>query len=323
MAEGGADASAAEETESSQGPTPPKKQPKHPCGACLKGVTKATKSLQCGVCDLWFHYDCAEGMTPAYYDNCAQMFARDGYSGFFCKCCRKVTNKLKTMMKEMREEMDQMSKKIASLEKEREKVSKRVVGVEEKAEKVKEDLQGVEKEVENGMKTAKEEAKKEMKEEMREQEVRSENIALYGLEESVKEQTDERNKDEKKKVEEMIGHIGVPIKGDVEIKYRAGKKNEGAEAKPRPLIVRIADEETREKILRDARKLSNVEGWKRVFVSPDLTWQQREEGRKIEKDLREQAEKKTEEAAKEGKKGKYIVVGPRGRRRTIWVPERE
>ena len=120
----------------------------------------------------------------------------------------------------------------------------------------------------------------------------------------------------------MAGHIGVELKCAIEIKYRAGKKNEGAEAKPRPLIVRIVDEETREKVLRDARKLRNVEGWNRVFVSPDLTWQQREEGKKIEKKLKEEAEKKTEEAVKDGKKGKFIVVGPRGRRRTVWTEER-
>ena len=120
----------------------------------------------------------------------------------------------------------------------------------------------------------------------------------------------------------MAGHIGVELKCEIEIQYRLGKKNEGAEAKPRPLIVRIVDEETREKVLRDARKLRNVEGWNRVFVSPDLTWQQREEGKKIEKKLKEEAEKKTEEAVKDGKKGKFIVVGPRGRRRTVWAEER-
>ena len=55
------------------------------------------------------------------------------------------------------------------------------------------------------------------------------------------------------------------------------------------------------------------------FVSQDLTWAQREEERKVEKSLREEAEKKTMEAVENGKKGKFIVVGQRGRRRMVWT----
>ena len=62
---------------------------------------------------------------------------------------------------------------------------------------------------------------------------------------------------------------------------------------------------------------------KRVFISPDLTREQREEARKAESRLREEAEKKTEEAKNEGKVGRYAVVGQRGRRRLLWIPERE
>ena len=62
-----------------------------------------------------------------------------------------------------------------------------------------------------------------------------------------------------------------------------------------------------------------VPALKSVFVSQDLTWAQREEARKEEKELRELAEKKTEEAKKDGKKGKYLVVGQRGRRRVVWT----
>ena len=68
--------------------------------------------------------------------------------------------------------------------------------------------------------------------------------------------------------------------------FRSGKKPEGEEARPRPLIVKIKDDETREKVLKDARNLSRKEGWKKVFVAPDLTYEQREEARKIERELR-------------------------------------
>ena len=53
-----------------------------------------------------------------------------------------------------------------------------------------------------------------------------------------------------------------------------------------------------------------------------MTWQQREEEKKREKQLRDEAEEKNEMAKKDGKKGKWIVVGKRGRRRLIWVEEK-
>ena len=109
------------------------------------------------------------------------------------------------------------------------------------------------------------------------------------------------------------------MKNPVEVKFRAGKKTDGEGGKPRPLIVRIADDENRERMYRDARNLARIPELRSVFVAQDLTWAQREEARKEEKELRELAAKKTEEAKNEGKGGKYLVVGQRGRRRVMWT----
>ena len=116
----------------------------------------------------------------------------------------------------------------------------------------------------------------------------------------------------------MATEIGIDFKGEVKSSFRAGKK-EGT--RPRPLIVTIEDEETRESIVANARRMSRKDEWKTVFVSRDLTWRQREEARKEEKKWREEAEKKTEEENNSGRVGKYVVVGPRGGRRLRWVVE--
>ena len=88
------------------------------------------------------------------------------------------------------------------------------------------------------------------------------------------------------------------------------------------MIVRMSDDETRQMLLENARKLARKDEWKRVFISPDLTWQQREAAREEERKLRLEAEKKTEEAKNEGRGGgKFVVVGPRGRRRVVWRAE--
>ena len=181
---------------------------------------------------------------------------------------------------------------------------------------------GMEKEIETGMEKAKKEVREEMSTELKAREERSENIVVYGIAESQREEAEERKEEDRKWVLEMAEAIGVGITGEIQVKFHAGKKTEGEE-KPRPMVVRIADDDTRQRILENARRLARKEEWKRVFVSPDLTWQQREAARQEEKQLREEADRKTEEAKNKGRGGgRYVVVGQRGRRRIIWREER-
>ena len=202
---------------------------------------------------------------------------------------------------------------------EKETLAQKIENMELRTSKVKEDLEGVEKEVVSGMEKAKEEVKKDMGREMKEREERSQNVVFYGLEESREGEVEARRKEETERVKEVVRKIGVELKEEVEVKFRAGKRKEGEGEKPRPLIVKISDDETRERIFKDSRNLARVPELRSVFVSQDLTWAQREEARKEEKELREVADRKTEEAKKEGKKGKFLVVGQRGRRRVVWT----
>ena len=106
----------------------------------------------------------------------------------------------------------------------------------------------------------------------------------------------------------------VEIEGDIKVMYRAGAKR--TDGKPRPLIVKVAHEATREKLITNGNRLAKKQEWRQVFVSLDLTYRQREEARKLDAKLYEEAEKKTEDAKNEGRGGgRYRVVGQRGRRR--------
>ena len=176
----------------------------------------------------------------------------------------------------------------------------------------------MESEIERGM----EKAKEEMNVEMKEREERSENLVLYGVPEPDTGDAGVMKEEDEKKVKEMAEAIGVEVKGRIVRKFRAGKKDD-ARGKGRPMVVRIEDEETRTKILENARKLKRNDTWKNVFVSHDLTFKQREEARKEESRLKEEAEEKTEQAKNEGKNGKYILVGQRGRRWLKWIEERD
>ena len=78
---------------------------------------------------------------------------------------------------------------------------------------------------------------------------------------------EEIKKDELKRVQEVVVEMGVELKGEMEVKFRAGKKAEGNEPRPRPLIVRVGDDETRERIFKEARNLSKVPRMKKVFIA--------------------------------------------------------
>ena len=124
-------------------------------------------------------------------------------------------------------------------------------------------------------------------------------------------------------VRDLAEQIEVEIVGEIEPKYRAGKKPDQV-GRPRPLVVKISDRETREKILQKARFLGRTEDWKNVFVGLDLSAKEREEARKNEEKMKEEARKKTEEEEKNGRTGgRYVVAGMRGRERWIaWRQER-
>ena len=140
---------------------------------------------------------------------------------------------------------------------------------------------------------------------------------VYGLAEAEDEEAERRKEHDKAKMEALADEIGVSLEGEVEVRFRAGRKRE--DGKPRPMIVRIEREETRQRLLSNARKLARKEEWRSVFLSHDLTWKQREEARMEEKKLREEADRKTQEAKNGGRGGgRYIVVGQRGRRRVVW-----
>lgn len=305
------------------------------CGQCDKDTKGSVgTSIWCGFCETYWHIKCVKGMTQEFVDTCEKLNKIYGGSSFLCSCCRKAIGKMTKIQQEaedrmvkakqeMEARMTKMETDLTKAELERDALKLRLERMETKTDQVKEKMIDVEKEIESGMEKAKTEMTQEMAKEMREREGRSENIVLYGVTESKKENKEERDEEDLGKVKEMAKEIGVEIKGEVGLKFRAGKKKEEENAAPRPLIVRIADEETREKILEQARFLAKRDGWDKVYVAPDMTWKQREEAKKEETEMKEEAERKTEEAKKEGKKGKFAVIGRRGKKRMVWWEERE
>ena len=296
---------------------PPKtgkvKKPKFPCGKC---DTEVNSGILCNSCDIWYHGGCVEGMTKEYLDNCKKSEEMQGYTGFLCKVCRKFFTTVNKALKEMKGELKAMENRVMVLEQEKEVLAQKVERMEKGAEKVTERVEGVAQEVASGMIKAKEEVTKEVKNELTLREVNSSNICIYGLEETKEEDSVKWKEKETKKVMEIVDQIGVRVEGEVVVKFRAGRQREEG-AKARPLIVRVADDEMRERIFRNARLLSQDERTRRVFIAPDLTPQQRDQDQKEEVERKADAARMTEEAKNAGRKELFVVVGARGRRRVV------
>ena len=222
-------------------------------------------------------------------------------------------------MRDMEKRMLAMEQKLTTVELERKCMTAKIESLESKNHQVNENVQKMEGEVASGMEKAKEEVKGEMREEMKGREEKKENIVIYGLKESADPDGRKRKDEDDEAVKSLATEIGVQFNGEIRTSYRAGPKKD--DDRPRPLIVTIKDKETHKGILTNARRLFGKDLWKKVFVSHNLTWRQREEIRKEERKLKEEAETKTEEGNGAGRVGKCIVVGPRGRRRLKWVTE--
>ena len=291
---------------------------KNPCGKCNDECASGN-SVVCAFCEFWFHTDCVDGMSAEFVKCCDAINRLNGGSSFLCGICRKIVGKMNHSLKDMEERMNKMAADLATAVLERNWMKEKITVLESKNRQVDANVQKMEGEVAAGMEKAKEEVKDELRDEMKEREEKKENLVVYGLKESEEEDGKKRKEADIKLVYDMAAEIEVGFRGEIKASYRAGPKGQGD--RPRPLIVTIEDDETRESILANARRMAGKDDWARVFVARDLTWRQREEIRKEEKKLKEEAETKTREENDKGKVGKYVVVGQRGKRWLKWIRE--
>ena len=292
---------------------------KNPCGHC-KGECKSGDAVPCGFCESWFHADCIDGMTAEFVASCDAINRLTGGSSFLCVICRKLSTKINGSMQDSIERIKKLEQRLVTADLERKCLTEKINAMENQNKQVNENVSKIETEVASGMEKAKEEVKGEMRDEMKEREDKKGNIAVHGVAESKETDIEKNRQEDLNVVKKIAAEIGVELKGELRVRYRSGRK---VGEKPRPMIVAVDDDQTREALLAKARFLARKDEWKRVFVSPDWTWRQREEMRKVEEKMREEAERKTEEAKRQKLVGKWIVVGRRGKRWTKWLEESE
>ena len=298
-----------------------RKKKQFPCGKCDEECKSGTSIACGGWCEFWYHAKCIEGMTNEFVDNCDKINKIHGGSFFLCLTCRKMTGKMNRTTKELKDEIVELKNRDKIRELEFKALLERVERMEGKTDQVKDKMDGIEKEIEIGMENTKKEVASAMTAEREDRDARASNIVIYGVTESNETEAAKRMEHDEKIMKEIAEDIGVVIGDDVKVKFRAGKRRETGteEVRPRPMIVGVDNEETRERLLANAKKLAKKDKWKRTFVAEDMTPTQREEAKKADEKARKEAEEKTEEAKKEGKTGgKYVAVGPRGKKWVKW-----
>ena len=108
------------------------------------------------------------------------------------------------------------------------------------------------------------------------------NVVLHNVPEPPAETYAERVEQDKAKFKEII-RDGMHLNVNATKAYRVGKPNHD---KPRLLIVGMENAEVKIDVLKMAPQLRATDEWRNVFITPDLTWKERVEGRRLREELR-------------------------------------
>ncbi|XP_014676496.1 PREDICTED: uncharacterized protein LOC106816407 [Priapulus caudatus] len=120
--------------------------------------------------------------------------------------------------------------------------------------------------------------------EYNDRERRKNNLIVTGIEESKSLDPNMRKEDDNKVIKKIMETLKV---NDVVITktIRLGAKKDPGD-KPRLLLVALDDNKKKRVILSHAKELRELEEWNTVYISPDLTRKEQEEGKKLREQLR-------------------------------------
>ena len=117
--------------------------------------------------------------------------------------------------------------------------------------------------------------------EIQDKEKRKLNVVVHNLKESDGDTHTDRTKSDETKFVEMVKD-GMKLIVKPARSFRVGKKSD---TKPRLMIVTLLNNADKVELLRSAASLRDSPKWSRVYITPDLTWQEREKGRQLRDEL--------------------------------------
>lgn len=256
------------------------------CGKCKKPVKTTDNGLTCETCGIWYHAGC-EKVTQELY----KILLKYEEQMWFCSLCRPEVKKGMERIKELEKTNEEMNEKLKDMEEKWEKFRFEIVH--ETIGKVKAEISAdiVMQTTECVMRQIKED---------QERIKRKENIIMYNVPESDKEDNEERIQEDHDKAKDLIDN-SLHVKGyAMEKLVRLGKKMEN---RNRPLLIKLRNEREKWEIIKNAKNLKDERDVlkKKVGISLDLSEKEREHEKKLRNELKERREG--------GEQGLYIKNG--------------
>ena len=271
-----------------------KNKPRYPCPKCDLNCTSG--SIQCRVCDCWYHRKCADmSIKMLNMFNCAITEGQD-----HCWAC----NHCSGVFRKLNQKVNIMAKELETIKEQGNRTEGRVEVVEKRVSELAKDLKEVKNKAEGGG-----QAKDDVFSELNDRELRKNNVLVHNIAEPLHNDPKERKAHDVNLVCEVFDYIGVKCQPS-EFKFvtRAGERNTD---KIRPVIVGLRDSNKRECLLNNAHKIRFNNDMKGVRIIPDLTKRQREEDSKVGREV----DKRNEELAQAGDcSHHWRLVGQRGAR---------
>ncbi len=239
------------------------------CAKCKKSVKKNDSGLACEICETWYHAECVSMSEDEFRDFEKNEVGQKMH--WFCPDCEKGTlSMLKTVKR--------LEQRQSKLEEETEKVKASVQDQNKKIDEQNVKIDVIEKNIDKRIDAKVEDRLSEDKE----REKRSLNIIIHNIEEPGASLSSQQKivTDLRVVSEVMAAHMDMEV--EVTECIRLGKPREGP-GKPRPLRIRVKDQNTKSTILRNSPKLKSVPDPKvnSIFINPDLTLMQRDDDKKL------------------------------------------
>ena len=240
------------------------------CGECEREVKGNQKALKCDSCELWIHLNCTNVDESVY-----NVIGEGDSKGlmWFCQNCESdVSVALKTY-NEVKRRQDAIEAKL-------EKVSDLMLESAKKTDEISKRMDNVDKLIEvrvsDYFKDREEKERKKL------------NIIVHGVPESDKREPGDRKSEDTRVINKIFRELRV--EAEVENVIRLGRV---VENKKRLIKVVLRDSDKKREILANAKKLKNSEEFSRIFISPDMTKQEREQDKILRERLKNERESET------------------------------
>ena len=132
--------------------------------------------------------------------------------------------------------------------------------------------------------------------ELQDRENRKNNLIFYNITESPKAEAEQRINDDMEQIRATLDKLSIKVPLQKPIRLGTGNK-------PRPLRVTVTNYEDARLILKEARKLENINGCEKIFINRDMTPLERGNMRKLT-----ERKKELNQKAKETKSGEVYII---------------